>query len=107
MTALSYPEVYGAAAVAGLDLRIHLRRDLYAALAAHSGAPTPRLRLEWSRYERGAPEDDADYPVEHAALVTALTDAGYRVEAGEVAGGPDWGTWRAGIPRLLRFLLRG
>lgn len=106
--ALRYPEVYGAAAVQGVDLRIHLRRDLYAALEAHASVQRLqplRLRLEWSRYERGAPEDNADYPKEHAALVAALAAAGDRVEAAEIAGGPDWGTWRAGIPRLLRFLL--
>ncbi len=102
MTALQYSNSFARVASQGIDLHIHLRRDLLRAATENLALD---IYMEWSGYEQGSPEQDYFYQRDHAELVTALQEAGHRVAARKVPAGSTWGTWRAQSHHVLAALL--
>jgi len=104
LAGLAFSDRYSAVAAQGLDLRVHLRRDLKQAIADSDG--TLDLYLDSCSYEVGAPELETEYQREHGAVVAALEKAGHAVTARSLPAGNGWGTWRAQTGVLLETLQR-
>ncbi len=93
----------GTVAVQSIELQVHLRKLISAAIKENKKPLA--LSIDRCTYHRDAPDQDNDYPRDHQNLVNELKRAGHKVMEREIHASPGWLAWRSQLDLVLQTLL--
>ncbi len=104
-TALTYPDVFGVAAMQSASSALIIRQDVLSAIEAGKGRSV-RMYLDWNLFDERDIDRGYDSGKDSANLFELLKKGGYQVTGGQKIDSIGWKSWGQSSPAVLNFCLQ-